>query len=1603
MENINSVQWWEDYFEQGKWENNGGSSQTQFFGNILLRNINQSFWENLKSNQFTVCDFGCACGEMTYLLQNRLTKCKITGIDISEAAVRKAKEKYKDIEFLAQDITTTKKMYDVILCSNVLEHFYEPYEILKKLLCLTRKYCIILVPYREKDLDPSHCYRFNEKDFDCGEVEKNSNFKIIQRTVIDTSQIEDTYWKGEQLLVVMERKNQNLLNTFKVNSTFATPEVWDKVSEDYKIEIDKSEFQLADEISCMFSASGIKPPAKIIELGCGSGHLSACLAMKGYEVTLLDFSEGALAKAQETFRYYGIEGKFVKGDIFDLSDIHEQYDLVWNSGVMEHFSSDNLEKIYCSIMNLTQNRFIFLVPNPSSVSYLMMRYNLQGNRQWEYGMEYLRTDYLDIAKTVGFSGRVLGYAASSLSKWHFYSTFSDSVNSNLYPRMVEEGLIPDDDAYLVVYELTLGEESNYIEQIEKVDEKRERFFELSAVNFALEKENVTQSERIKEYEVEQKSLQEEYAKVSNEKIIIEKDNESLKEENKRLQQINAEVVKALGPRIKSETTKIQEYMCAPGFSKLIRLHALLGTFKNSGVKIKCKMIIKMLLRCVGIKKNFYTENDRMDLKIRNCVYNIENIVDIVKNTVPDVGLSIKESITTELPVHISDEEVIVSMEPKISVLLPVYNHAEFIRSAIEGVQRQTYKNWELIIINDGSTDNLLEILKEYTGDPRIRMYTQDNQRLPNTLTNLHNLATGQFVTWTSADNIMEPQMLEILSKNLLLRPEISMVFADVAIIDDKGDFMGYGYREMNRDKNNLYVMRLPHDTEALDVECDNYINACFMYRLDAVKAMKGQHSADLEGLEDYDFWLRLRTFGEIVHIRNQEPLYRYRVHANTMSEDLLKNKLEEHQKRSALMLEYSHEKNAYSYVNWNLKFEEKDSELEQSLNRLNYNYEKVSNKKAYVLSNEIPKDAVADNLFVISKKDVYEIDYFTKMGTIEKRAEIFKGIDIPLFAKKVRQTSIFGLFWEYPVEFANMPVVGCHVDMHKVSVEKTILLLQANPDKLFSFCATTGGRNKQVEEQILANCKNAIFMGEKELGTPVYLYASWSMSFVPPMNGVSDYELLPAILCAWNIGKWIMIEKDNLPRKILPFVSSYSCEEKILGIKVIQNLDAVEDVLDEYIAFYSKLGAAKRVLAFLNGIGQDIFVDRPDFQLAHKERKFPPKQIGQEYNLPEKLKTGYVAVMVDTLDKGGLEQVVAMLVREFIARGMEVKVFCTDKGGLVADTLENKGVEVKAFGNNRKLFEEYIIQNPPILVNTHYTKNMLDIIKRRNIPIIEVIHNMYVFLDKEAWKSEREREKNFKHMIAVSDLVKDTYVRKHGNVDVSKITVIGNCADDGKIHGENRLFVRDELGIGHNSTVFINVSSIDGRKNQLGLLTAFDMYYKSVNSDSYLILVGNRLSEFYDEAVTMYINELDSKEHIIKLDYYREITDLYNASDIFVMPSYYEGWSIAATEALYCGLPVIHSKCGSALELVKDGENGLMINNPAGDIAVCNAEKLFEYMGNRVPFNTEELVNAMSKLAADLPKWKEKRGMISAAALQEFSREKMIRGYIECFDECLKV
>lgn len=224
----------------------------------------------------------------------------------------------------------------------------------------------------------------------------------------------------------------------------------------------------------------------------------------------------------------------------------------------------------------------------------------------------------------------------------------------------------------------------------------------------------------------------------------------------------------------------------------------------------------------------------------------------------------------------------VGGNPLVSVILPVYNQADLLRDSIESVLQQTYPNLELVIVNDGSRDGVERVLDAYIGHPKIRVLSQANQKLPKALSNGFDFARGEFWTWTSADNLMEPQQLERQVRFLQSDPDAAMVYCDYLAIDDHGQpLTDPNFRPQNRRSPQAPDVHLPRDTGALTTVQDNFIGACFMYR-GSVGRVLGDYSPIL-GVEDYDYWMRINTLFQIRHLGSDELLYRYRVHDNTLN------------------------------------------------------------------------------------------------------------------------------------------------------------------------------------------------------------------------------------------------------------------------------------------------------------------------------------------------------------------------------------------------------------------------------------------------------------------------------------------------------------------------------------------------------------------------------------------------------------------------------------------------------------------------------------------------------------------------------------------------
>jgi glycosyltransferase involved in cell wall biosynthesis len=220
----------------------------------------------------------------------------------------------------------------------------------------------------------------------------------------------------------------------------------------------------------------------------------------------------------------------------------------------------------------------------------------------------------------------------------------------------------------------------------------------------------------------------------------------------------------------------------------------------------------------------------------------------------------------------------------VSVVLPVYNGEDYVRESLDSVLAQTWREFELIVVDDGSNDGTPAILAEYAArDPRIRIVRQANQRLPRALSNGFREARGEFLTWTSADNRMKPECLARMVDCLERHPDWDMIWANVDIIGENGQpLRGSSWYLHYQDPPGSEHVRLPGEPLELNVWPNNYVGAAFLYRA-RVRVLLGDYSPRRFGLEDYDYWMRVNELLTLRHADFAEPIYDYRFHDTSLT------------------------------------------------------------------------------------------------------------------------------------------------------------------------------------------------------------------------------------------------------------------------------------------------------------------------------------------------------------------------------------------------------------------------------------------------------------------------------------------------------------------------------------------------------------------------------------------------------------------------------------------------------------------------------------------------------------------------------------------------
>jgi len=211
-------------------------------------------------------------------------------------------------------------------------------------------------------------------------------------------------------------------------------------------------------------------------------------------------------------------------------------------------------------------------------------------------------------------------------------------------------------------------------------------------------------------------------------------------------------------------------------------------------------------------------------------------------------------------------------QPLVSVVTPAFNAARFIKDTIDSVLAQTYKNWEMLICDDGSSDDTVEIVSMIArDDARIKVILSEKNGGPAVARNKAlEMAAGRFIAFLDADDLWLPAKLE-KQVNFMLVRDYAITYMPYSRIDEKGRLLGSPISVPNK---TTYRQLLKHN-----------VLGCLTVVVDRSKC--GELKMLSQGYDDYILWLSILRKGFVAHAL-QENCSRYRILAGSVSRNRLR-------------------------------------------------------------------------------------------------------------------------------------------------------------------------------------------------------------------------------------------------------------------------------------------------------------------------------------------------------------------------------------------------------------------------------------------------------------------------------------------------------------------------------------------------------------------------------------------------------------------------------------------------------------------------------------------------------------------------------------------
>jgi glycosyltransferase involved in cell wall biosynthesis len=210
--------------------------------------------------------------------------------------------------------------------------------------------------------------------------------------------------------------------------------------------------------------------------------------------------------------------------------------------------------------------------------------------------------------------------------------------------------------------------------------------------------------------------------------------------------------------------------------------------------------------------------------------------------------------------------------PLVSVIIPTYNRAHLVTKSIDSVQRQTFKDYEIIVVDDGGNDNTSELLQLRYGKRIVYIRKHRNQGLSAARNTGVGAARGEYIAFLDDDDQWLPEKLEMQLALMQKNPSLGLAYCNAHLVNESNELI----KEVQGSKRG-YI----YD----DMLASNHFGISSVLLRKKVFLETGYYDESLSALEDWDLWIRVSKFYDVDFV--DQPLVRYLMHSNNMSSNLL--------------------------------------------------------------------------------------------------------------------------------------------------------------------------------------------------------------------------------------------------------------------------------------------------------------------------------------------------------------------------------------------------------------------------------------------------------------------------------------------------------------------------------------------------------------------------------------------------------------------------------------------------------------------------------------------------------------------------------------------